>query len=102
MLVRTALDLGALLRQRRRELGLNQQQLADRVGVSRLWLSQAEHGKSSAELGLMLRALEAVGVELRVEVNAETSQAAAHERPEGRARSGAAVDIDAIVARASK
>jgi HTH-type transcriptional regulator/antitoxin HipB len=88
MRLRTARDIGALLRERRRQLGLTQTALAERVGVSRLWVSEMEQGKARAELGLVLRALEAVGVRLLVD-----------ERPDD----GVAVlDIDQIVERARK
>ncbi len=62
--LRTPADIGALIKDRRRALGLDQADLADRIGVSRLWVNQVERGKPGASLGLILRALAAVGVEL--------------------------------------
>ncbi len=88
MRLRTAREVGALLRERRRQLGLNQATLAERIGVSRLWVSEMEQGKQRAELGLVLRALDAVGVRLLVD-----------DRPDDGA---AVVDIDQIVERARK
>jgi len=58
--------LGLALRERRRELGLSQQQLAARIGVSRQWVVDLEGGKERAELGLVLRALR--GLDMRVVV----------------------------------
>lgn len=63
--LRTPADIGALLRARRRELNMDQVTLAKNIGVSRLWVSQIERGKPGANLGLVLRALSAVGVTLR-------------------------------------
>jgi HTH-type transcriptional regulator/antitoxin HipB len=64
--LRTVTDIGALIRDRRRGLKLDQAELADMIGVSRLWVNQVERGKPGAGLGLVLRALEAVGVTLAV------------------------------------
>lgn len=64
IVLRTPADIGALLRDRRKALGLDQAELADRIGVSRLWVNQVERGKPGASLGLVLRALAAVGVNL--------------------------------------
>jgi HTH-type transcriptional regulator / antitoxin HipB len=57
-------DLGAYVRERRRALGLTQEQLAGRARVSRRWLSDLEAGKETADVGLVLRTLRALGVVL--------------------------------------
>ncbi len=88
--VRTPKDLGALIRDRRRRLGLDQATLAARVGVSRQWIIDAEAGKPRAPIGLLLRTLEVLGVTLAVEDRGPPSSAAA------------APDIDAIVRRSRK
>jgi y4mF family transcriptional regulator len=62
--LRTPVDIGALIRDRRRELGLDQAELAERIGVGRLWVNQVERGKPGASLGLVLRALRALGLTL--------------------------------------
>jgi len=36
--------------------------LAERTGISRKWIYQFESGKPTAELGLVLRVLEALGL----------------------------------------
>ena len=64
MRVQTPLDLGLLIRERRRQLKLRQQDLAEQVGVSRQWLIEVEAGKSSAEIGLVLRTLNVLGLRL--------------------------------------
>src|SRR5258708_5927424 len=62
--LRTPAEIGALIRDQRRRLKLDQADLAQRIGVSRLWINQIERGKPGASLGLVLRALDAVGVRL--------------------------------------
>lgn len=57
MRVRTPKDIGLVIRERRRELGIDQAELAQRVGVSRQWLVEIEGGKPRAEIGLVLRTL---------------------------------------------
>lgn len=64
MLVRTPSDLGALIRERRVTLGLDQRSLAQKVGASRKWLIEVENGKPRAEIGLILRTLNVLGIEL--------------------------------------
>jgi HTH-type transcriptional regulator/antitoxin HipB len=62
--LRTPANLGALIRDRRLGLGLDQAELAKRVGVSRLWINQIERGKPGASIGLVLRTLIVLGIEL--------------------------------------
>lgn len=59
--LRTPGEVGAAIRAGRRALGWDQAELAKRVGVSRLWVSQVEGGKPGAGLGLVLRAFAALG-----------------------------------------
>ena len=64
VVIRTYADIGALIRDRRRTLGLDQAELAERIGVGRLWVNQVERGKPGASLSLVLKALAALGIEL--------------------------------------
>ena len=64
MIIRTANDLGHLIRDQRRQAKLTQEQLARRVGVSRKWIVDIEGGKRTAELSLALRTLRALGIDL--------------------------------------
>jgi y4mF family transcriptional regulator len=89
--VRNLKDLGAVIRERRRRLRLDQRALAERVGVSRQWIVEAERGKPRASVGLILRTLEALGLNLAID-EAQTDS------PD----SSAAADIDAVVRRARK
>jgi HTH-type transcriptional regulator / antitoxin HipB len=75
-------DLALSLRARRRELGMTQSQLAKAAGVSRRWLSDLETGKSTAEVGLVLKVVNTLGLVLDA-------------RPE--LADPAAVDIDEIL-----
>ncbi len=66
------------------------------IGVSRLWVNQVEKGKPGASLGLVLRALDSLGVTL----TGDTADGASTE-----ATSVAPIltqDIDAIVAGARR
>jgi HTH-type transcriptional regulator / antitoxin HipB len=58
-------DVGRLIRARRDELGWSQSDLAERIESTRRWVSEIEHGKSTAEVGLVLAALAALGLEVR-------------------------------------
>lgn len=62
MQVRTARELGAAVRAARREQGLTQAELAGRIGATRAWVGAFEGGKPTAELGLALRAIDALGL----------------------------------------
>jgi len=67
MLLRTPADLGSAIRDRRRQLNLDQSDLAKQVGVSRKWIVDAEKGKPRAEIGLVLRTLDVLGLRLSLE-----------------------------------
>jgi HTH-type transcriptional regulator/antitoxin HipB len=90
MRIRTPADLGALIRSTRKKLRLDQSTLARKIGVSRLWLVEIEKGKPRAEIGLILRALDALHVNLTATTAATPS----------REDSTNAIDIDRIVAAA--
>lgn len=60
-------DLVAAVRGRRQSLGLSQAELAARARVSRQWISEFEAGKPTAELGLVIRLVDALGLRLSVD-----------------------------------
>ena len=66
MLLKTPRDVGAALRNHRRRLGLDQADLAQRVGVSRKWVVDAEKGNPGAGLGLIVGAFAAMGTGLAI------------------------------------
>jgi|SRR5581483_96836 HTH-type transcriptional regulator/antitoxin HipB len=92
MIIRTPGDLGAAIRAGRRALGLDQAGLAARVGVQRQWIIKIESGKSTAEVGLVLRTLNALG--LKVEVGESLGKPTSVRPP-----TGLSYDIDAALER---
>jgi HTH-type transcriptional regulator/antitoxin HipB len=90
MLIRTPADLGAVVREYRKRLGLGQAALAEKIGASRQWVVGIEHGHSRAELGLVLRTLDTLGIRLDTRDKNLTT------------KSSSGPDIDAIVAAARK
>ena len=83
-------EVGRSIRDRRRALGLDQATLAKRVGVSRQWIVEVERGKERAEIGLVLRTLAALGLEVTL-----SPRAARRKSPEVFAPG--MVDLDAII-----
>lgn len=58
--------LGPLIRARRKELGLNQTELADVARTTLRFVSELERGKATAQLDGVLRVLAALGIQLEV------------------------------------
>jgi y4mF family transcriptional regulator len=67
-----AKQLGAAVRQRRRELGLTQEQIAGIAGVGVRFVSELERGKSTAEIGKVLQVARRLGLDLWVAPRAGT------------------------------
>jgi HTH-type transcriptional regulator / antitoxin HipB len=63
----TAVDIGRSIRDARRRRGLRQEDVALASGVGLRFIHELENGKSSVELGLTLRVIEAVGLDVRVD-----------------------------------
>ena len=63
-ILKTPSDLGNVIRQRRKALGWDQARLAYETGVSRQWIIEIEKGKARAELQLVLRVFNVLGIEL--------------------------------------
>ena len=92
MRIRNPSELGGLIRETRRHLGLDQSALAEKVGVSRQWIIEIEKGKPRAAIGLILRTLNALGIYLD-----------ARSEPVKKAQTSASkVDLDAIIEAARK
>ncbi len=64
MIVRTKDELREVVRARRRELGLSQEDLADVIGAHRAFVSQFERGRTDARLDLVLKLLHALGLDV--------------------------------------
>lgn len=87
MAIRSIHNLAAAIRGRRTDLGMSQVELAMRTGVSRKWIYEFEAGKPAAELGLLLRVLDALGLGIELMIlsdgNAEATETT--------------VDLDAVI-----
>jgi y4mF family transcriptional regulator len=62
------LVLGAAIRARRRHLGITQDDLGSSIGVSRRVIGQLEGGKKTVHVDIVLRAAQAVGLNVGVEL----------------------------------
>ncbi|MBF4618404.1 helix-turn-helix domain-containing protein [Clavibacter sp. VKM Ac-2873] len=77
MLARWPEDLGNVARQQRQDLGLSQEELARRAGVTRQWLTRFETAKGDAALSKVMRVLREL--DLRLEITAKVSRGASPE-----------------------
>lgn len=59
-----AAEYGAMVRRRRQELGLTQQELADSIGVARRVVGELERGKPTVRLQIAMDAASALGLSL--------------------------------------
>jgi HTH-type transcriptional regulator / antitoxin HipB len=91
MQIRRPSDIGLLIRSARRSKMLSQDQLAQRLDVSRAWIVQIEQGKPSVRLDLVLRVLN----ELEITLSAD-SEAATGSEPAPSQEPADIIDIDAI------
>jgi len=66
-----AVQLGQLLRQRRKEAGLTLRDAAGMVGVGVRFLSELERGKPTVQIGLALQVLQMFGLELHIGVRGQ-------------------------------
>lgn len=64
VVVEDSRDLGKLVRERRRELGLHQADLAALCGVGRRFLSELERGKGTVRLDMALAVARECGLDL--------------------------------------
>ena len=62
--ITTSKEYGALIRQKRKALGLTQDKLAERCGVGLRFILDLESGKPSCQLGKALTAAAEVGLRL--------------------------------------
>ncbi len=73
-------DIAALVKQERKKRGWTQAELAMRSGVSRDWIIALEKAKPTLELGLVLRAVKALGIRLDASSNADNMRRIGSER----------------------
>ncbi len=95
MKARTTKSIGAAIKQRRIELGLDQPELAKRIGASRHWVIDMEQGKDGVEIGRVLRAIDTLGLVIDISTRAST--------PISKKKSPIrSIDIDSIVTRSRR
>lgn len=99
MVIRTPADLGAMIRSARKRLDMDQTELARKVGVSRWWLVEIEKGKPRAEIGLILRTLNALQISLGAE---RTRKSVAKVKKAANKENRSSIDIDQIIAKARR
>ncbi len=87
MTIRSIGDLAAVVRGRRKDLGMNQAELARRAGVSRKWIYEFEAGKPTAELALLLRVIDELDLELELGPRSESTGSPG----------GDTIDLDALL-----
>ena len=66
MISADAQAFGQLIRDRRKRLGITQDDVASVVGVNRRVVGELERGKGSVRLDIALRVAEAVGLDVRL------------------------------------
>jgi HTH-type transcriptional regulator / antitoxin HipB len=77
-------QLGMTIRLKRKEKGLSQNRLAELLGVERKWVLRLEAGNPKAELGLVLKTLDALG--LRASLSDEERTLSLEDRPASTSR----------------
>jgi transcriptional regulator with XRE-family HTH domain len=93
MQITTVHQVQALVRGRRKDLGLSQESLARSAGASRKWLSEFERGTTTAvEMPLVLRVLAALDLAVEIRANREGS---AH--PSVREQENGGLDLDDVI-----
>jgi HTH-type transcriptional regulator/antitoxin HipB len=70
MRIKTARDIGILIKEARRRRGLSQAALARMINTTQTWVSWVENGKPGAEIGSVLLALTTLGVEMNFDLPA--------------------------------
>jgi len=84
--IRTPRDAALIVRGRRHDLSWSQAELASRTKVSRKLVSDFETGKTSPDLGTVLRLFDALGLTVAID-------------PVHPPREGDAVDLDDVLSR---
>jgi transcriptional regulator with XRE-family HTH domain len=69
--LKTAADLGHLVRAARKAQGIRQDDAAGSIGVSENFLGKVERGDTSVQWGKLFAVLDGLGIQLSVDVPAE-------------------------------
>ncbi|MCB6760196.1 helix-turn-helix domain-containing protein [Adlercreutzia equolifaciens] len=67
MAIRSARDFGAAIRNRRKQLGYTQGELAEMCDVGIMLVSQLENGKPTAQLDKAIRVANMVGLDIALQ-----------------------------------
>lgn len=67
MKISRASDFGYLVRERRHELGITQDALADVIGVNRRVIGELERGKTTVRLQIVLDVARALGLDVHLD-----------------------------------
>jgi len=92
--VRTVTELGALARLERKRQRLTLHDVYDASGLTTRFLSEFERGKPNVSLNLVMRALQALGLELIILPRGEAERLLAARAREARQRDGSEEDAD--------
>lgn len=95
MNIRRPNDLGAAVKEARRKRRMNQTELAARLEVNRESVSRLERGDPGITLGIVLRALNVLGLSLALDDGSSTPELAPTKPAEGKSRPR--ISIDEIV-----
>ena len=60
---------GEVLRERRKELGMTQKELAERIGRERTYINRIEQGETDMQLSSFIRIADALNLSLRLDIN---------------------------------
>jgi HTH-type transcriptional regulator/antitoxin HipB len=71
-------QLGRAIRLKRQEKGISQSELAAQIGAGRKWVMHLEAGNPKAELGLVLKILDALQLQATLGEEASASSGKAH------------------------
>src|SRR5579872_1176517 len=77
-IIRNPEQLGRAIRLKRKEKGLSQSALAERLGVGRKWVLGIESGNPKAEFGLILKTLDLLGLRTSLSEGSQPSPTEGH------------------------
>jgi HTH-type transcriptional regulator / antitoxin HipB len=80
--IRNPEQLGRAIRLKRKEKSLSQSALAARLGVGRKWVIGIESGNPKAELGLVLKTLDALGLRMSLSEQSQPARTQDHRQAE--------------------
>ena len=69
--IRSVSDLGMAIRAVRKDQGLRQDDTAGSAGVGHVFLRDVERGKETVQLGLVLKVLDELGIQLTIDIPGE-------------------------------